>query len=204
MKKQFKAGDKVRIRQWDDMTKEFGLDGRGYVNCKGAFTIDMKDLCGKEFVIKSVTGLDVYGHGEMWNITTDMIEHVEDAEPIGIKTVVMMNALSMHPDRQYKRISDGLIIDIKDGKYHWESGHEWIWPDDRWVEVEREKEVSFVEAVKAFDEECRTIICNCLEFRHTYIPHKVNSWTQLYDERGGSISAIEILKGRWFIKEPAK
>lgn len=29
MKNKFKVGDRVRIRQWDDMVKEFGLiDGR--------------------------------------------------------------------------------------------------------------------------------------------------------------------------------
>ncbi len=43
----FKVGELVRIRQWDDMEKEFGTDDYGSVACKFLFTDGMRPLCGK-------------------------------------------------------------------------------------------------------------------------------------------------------------
>ena len=80
----FKVGDRVRIRQWDDMRKEFGLGGGGSINCTGSFICSMRDLCGEEFVISelselslSKTALKVRGLETGWTITTDMIELVD-------------------------------------------------------------------------------------------------------------------------------
>ena len=39
----YKVGDKVRVREWDDMEKEFGLDEYGgIVVCGFSFDINMK------------------------------------------------------------------------------------------------------------------------------------------------------------------
>ena len=81
----FKVGDRVRIRQWDDMEKEFGLDSGGFIKCNGSFLRSMRVLCGKEFVISeltdpiiySKTALKVSGLETDWTITTDMIELVD-------------------------------------------------------------------------------------------------------------------------------
>ena len=43
----FKVGELVRIRQWDDMAKEFGTDSFGSVVCNYHFTKGMKPFCGK-------------------------------------------------------------------------------------------------------------------------------------------------------------
>lgn len=43
----FKVGELVRIRQWDDMEKEFGTNECGSVACRCRFTNGMKPLCGK-------------------------------------------------------------------------------------------------------------------------------------------------------------
>lgn len=76
----FKAGDKVRIRPWEDMEKEFGLDESGDIKCKYTFTLEMKKYCGTEFTLKEVSR-----YGEVrWNgkppfsFSPDMIEKVED------------------------------------------------------------------------------------------------------------------------------
>ena len=79
----FKVGELVRIRQWDDMEKEFGTAGNGPVNCKYHFTVSMKPLCGKYAEIVRLNGslvelkffnCDDLGKG--WNYSTDMIEKV--------------------------------------------------------------------------------------------------------------------------------
>lgn len=81
----FKIGELVRIRQWDDMVKEFGTRATGSVDCKCHFTVDMKPLCGKYAEIKDlrVDGIvflrffNCDGSVENWNYSTDMIEKVK-------------------------------------------------------------------------------------------------------------------------------
>lgn len=83
--KDFKAGDIVRFRTWDDMKKEFGLRD-GYIDCKFAFIREMKYLCGKEFEITKVgKNGHVYGHDCRFDISTDMIEHVRLQDVIGVE-----------------------------------------------------------------------------------------------------------------------
>lgn len=84
-KPKFKVGELVRIRQWDDMEKEFGTTASGTVNCKCGFTVTMKPLCGKYAEIKDLRVDDiVFLHffnceedDKCWSYSTDMIEKVE-------------------------------------------------------------------------------------------------------------------------------
>ena len=81
----FKVGELIRIRQWDDMVKEFGTTSIGSVNCKCSFTVTMKPLCGKYAEIKDlrVDGIvflrffNCDDSVENWNYSTDMIEKVD-------------------------------------------------------------------------------------------------------------------------------
>lgn len=50
----FKIGDKVKIRTWESMAKEFGTDRDGDIECKCWFVTDMKKYCGKVFTIREV------------------------------------------------------------------------------------------------------------------------------------------------------
>lgn len=58
MKNKFKVGDRVRIRQWDDMVKEFGLTDNGHIpftkTCGTTFVDGMKHLCGRTATITSI------------------------------------------------------------------------------------------------------------------------------------------------------
>ena len=81
----FKVGELVRIRQWDDMVKEFGTRSTGSVNCRCLFTKGMKQLCGKYAEIKDlrVDGIvflrffNCEKVDKCWSYSTDMIEKVE-------------------------------------------------------------------------------------------------------------------------------
>ncbi len=44
----------MRVRAWDDMEKEFGLDANGDIKCRYWFTKMMRNLCGKIVQIESV------------------------------------------------------------------------------------------------------------------------------------------------------
>ena len=80
----FKVGELVRIRQWDDMEKEFGTNSLGSVDCKCCFSVAMKPLCGK---YAEITRLCERGYVKLklfncdgsvgrWDYSTDMIEKV--------------------------------------------------------------------------------------------------------------------------------
>ena len=80
----FKVGELVRIRQWDDMVKEFGTNGYGSVDCNYSFTDAMKPLCGKYAEIVRLdkdgrVGLKLFNCDDLntnWGYSTDMIEKV--------------------------------------------------------------------------------------------------------------------------------
>ena len=49
----YKVGDKVKIRQWDDMASEFDVDASGDIELPGIFfTNEMKKFCGKIVTIQ--------------------------------------------------------------------------------------------------------------------------------------------------------
>lgn len=71
----FKVGDKVRVREWDDMKKEFGGDGL-IIPCRCSFVGDMKELCGKVFYVKKVRtefSYNLDGKGSVWAFSDDML-----------------------------------------------------------------------------------------------------------------------------------
>lgn len=54
-KYEFKVGDRVRIRQWEDMEKEFGIDKDGAIECPARyFTKHMRHLCGRTATINDI------------------------------------------------------------------------------------------------------------------------------------------------------
>lgn len=80
----FKVGELVRIRQWDDMEKEFGLVMGGSIRCSRIFSREMAPLCGKYAEITRLyKGNTVFlkffnceGLYTCWEYSTDMIEKV--------------------------------------------------------------------------------------------------------------------------------
>lgn len=98
MERNFKVGDKVRIRQWDDMVKEFGgTDSQ--IQCSIGFLDDMKPLCGKIAKIsgfKLIDGmeqvcLDFEDADEIdtdWYYSTDMLELVNREDSLTSNEVI--------------------------------------------------------------------------------------------------------------------
>lgn len=80
----FKVGELVRIRQWDDMAKEFGVDDDGSIMCHYSFAEDMKPLCGKYAEIREhrdngrvlLRFFNCEKESTDWAFNTDMIEKV--------------------------------------------------------------------------------------------------------------------------------
>ena len=80
----FKVGELVRIRQWDDMAEEFGINSWGAIICQCWLTVAMKPLCGKYAEITKIRDdgkvelrfFNCDDSVENWNYSTDMIEKV--------------------------------------------------------------------------------------------------------------------------------
>ena len=77
----YKVGDKVRVRQWDDMVKEYGLfDGLEKVICTPGyfFTNDMKKFCGSVVTISNIISDDsrylIKENDQNWFWTDEMFE----------------------------------------------------------------------------------------------------------------------------------
>lgn len=58
-KEEFEVGDRVIIRDWDDMEKEFGINFPGSIQCRCGFTKDMEKLCGE---VAQIKGFDRFEH----------------------------------------------------------------------------------------------------------------------------------------------
>lgn len=70
----YEVGDKVLIRDWDDMEREFGLFSDGYIRCVPCFTTSMKKFCNKIITVCKVGGNgDFYTEGEKWAFSRCMI-----------------------------------------------------------------------------------------------------------------------------------
>lgn len=84
------VGEKVRIRQWDDMAEQYGFDDVSIL-CGASFMNDMKYLCGKEFTVTAVSKIGgknrygdkyclVSGCTTRYTISSDMIEPIDMAD----------------------------------------------------------------------------------------------------------------------------
>ena len=66
----FKVGDKVKVRSWEDMEKEFGLSRYGNIKTPGScyFDMCMREWCGKTLTISkvSLSGYSVKETGWCW------------------------------------------------------------------------------------------------------------------------------------------
>ena len=80
----FSVGELVRIRQWDDMEKEFGVNDCGSIMCHYSFSYDMKPLCGKYAEIREHSDngrvllrfFNCEKESTCWAFHTDMLEKV--------------------------------------------------------------------------------------------------------------------------------
>lgn len=70
----YKVGDKVIVREWEDMEKEFGLDSNGDIKCELLFLSGMKKYCGKELTISRQTMDGLYRTAECgYSFSDDML-----------------------------------------------------------------------------------------------------------------------------------
>lgn len=79
----FVVGQRVRVRQWDDMLEQYGGSHGGGINCQNVFVEGMKEYCGQELTIKHITNSGCVDFEEpvLFNWSLDMIEDIEEDVP---------------------------------------------------------------------------------------------------------------------------
>lgn len=87
MVRKFNIGDRVRVRAWDDMVKEFGVDELGDIDTGYLYFVsDMESLCGATATVKGFDGRDVNlddwdldeNIDTDWCLSEEMLELVEE------------------------------------------------------------------------------------------------------------------------------
>lgn len=69
----FKEGDKVVVREWDDMVREFGTNGQGEILTPLVFTPEMKRFCGGVFEISYAYISNYILEGNRYRYTDEML-----------------------------------------------------------------------------------------------------------------------------------
>ena len=83
----FKIGDRVIVREFDDMKEEFGVNRFGEITCRFTFTEKMKYLCGETGTITYVSSFGNYNvsfddgtDASAWSISDDMLELIDNCQ----------------------------------------------------------------------------------------------------------------------------
>lgn len=64
-----------------------------------------------------------------------------------METWEMIKELTEKPEKEFKRVSDGLVMRNLHNSFYWDSGHKFFSPFDKWEEVK--EPISFMEVVKS-------------------------------------------------------
>ena len=79
----FKVGDRVVVRDWDDMVKEYGTTEIGSIHCRFGFTDDMRHLCGRTATVTSAdmdcirVNFDDKSGDTAWAYSSDMFNPID-------------------------------------------------------------------------------------------------------------------------------
>ena len=109
----YKVGDKVTIRQWEDMEKEYGLTPERNIRTEVTFVKNMKYMCGNTYKVDEVTGSGNY-FVDGWIVSDQMIVksekqvlviYREENATIGVLKEngkeVKRTVAKLHPDDTY-------------------------------------------------------------------------------------------------------
>lgn len=119
VEKQFKVGDRVQFKTWEEMEKEFGTCEFDGINTKGVrFVTRMKHLCGTYATIIGINSNNIVllsnftANGDIdWDYSIDMLKHVEN-EPKWVFTEDE-KAILRNIDESYKYITRDNFGDLE-------------------------------------------------------------------------------------------
>lgn len=107
----FKVGDRVVVRDWDDMEKEYGTSEGGTIHCCFGFTDTMRHLCGRTATVTSANNgcievdFDDKSGDTIWSYSSDMFN------PIGIPAPEKEKPEAKFKVGDYVTLKEGLTAD---------------------------------------------------------------------------------------------
>ena len=114
-----KAGNIVKVRQWDDMAKEYGVSLDGAIDCFKKFTGNMREYCGETIRINEnmEKKFNEYGYfyyeGSMFS--TDMLEPYMIIEKEKECLFMKIQEVMELKDGSRVRANNGKIYIVEDG-----------------------------------------------------------------------------------------
>ena len=113
----YKVGDKIKIREWEDMEKEFGLDYNGNIKCECTFVRNMKRYCGKTLEILKITAKGNYFvEGNCFTFSDDMIVNENEMKEwkMFVKTQKELNMVVDELIKRKIKWHSGDMVDVSD------------------------------------------------------------------------------------------
>ena len=111
MKMKYKIGDTVKIRQWKDMKKEFGLDSFGNIKTKIIFLTSMKEYCGK---ILKIMDIKPSSYENLYHHRYYILKNLYGKEIRGIFSDDMFESNSKINIKKFNVTSDGKTVTVTD------------------------------------------------------------------------------------------
>ena len=111
----YKVGDKAVVREWDDMAKEYGVDGNGAI--ENGFVRSMRKYCGKTVTITGAEINHYHVDDDYWNFTDEMFKPAADTTLIiehhGRTTVAHIGktygVARCNPDDKYDAMTEDIL-----------------------------------------------------------------------------------------------
>ena len=93
----YKAGDKVKVKEWKDLELEYKVNEDGEINFDAGFTSEMSEFCGKELVIKKLCDDSYICLGNKWKWQDWMFEDESKSKSLDYEQIIIqlteLNAL---------------------------------------------------------------------------------------------------------------
>lgn len=102
----YKVGDKVRVRQWDDMVEEFGIKGEDIPISGCYFVKEMKQYCGKTYEVCDIVlhyTLKTENEVLNWCFADEMLEDVSSLQ-------IHADSLTLEAENMIFKLKDSKII----------------------------------------------------------------------------------------------
>jgi hypothetical protein len=147
----FKVGDKVKIREWDDLVNEFGTDKNGCIGIKNTvYEPGFEKYCGNVYTITSFyDGHPVINEEDFFYIDEEILEKVNEVPEEVVEDV---NDI-IQPSTHYKGDIECIeVIEQQDMGYNVGNAQKYIWRAGKKKGQSNEKDLK-----KAIDYLCREV-----------------------------------------------
>ena len=177
----FKPGDRVVVRDWDDMEKEYGATEYGTIHCRFGFTDDMCHLCGRTATVTDANmgyikvNFDDKSGDTDWSYSSDMFNPIDSAQS--------KNHEAKFKVGDYVTLKEGLTVGKRYGSLMLWSGRMYDIANGKRLEVE---DVKLCEDDGMYHYLCKTTD----HYRYYYTEAMLDKWDESKIHEGDTVKVI--------------